>query len=72
MCVCVRARMHTHMHAYTHARTHTCSCVTNGYLFHLISVARARLNEVSLVLKSVTVLISTLRNAQQDPSIKGK
>lgn len=33
---------------------------------------RARINEVSLILKSITVLINTLRAAQQDPSIKGK
>jgi len=37
----------------------------NGF-FNLCYVARL------LVLKSVTVLISTLRNAHQDPSIKGK
>ena len=33
---------------------------------------RAKINEVSLVLKSITVLINTLKSAQQDPSIKGE
>ena len=38
---------------------------------NLFSMNRTRMNEVSLVLKSVTILISALKEAQLNPTAKG-
>ena len=65
VCVCVCVCVHVHVSV--------CVCKTCPFLLFLPNncLPRSRMNEVSLVLKSVSILISSLKDAQKEHANRG-